>query len=228
MCLLPLYFHRQTPLHQLFHDHDRYCPEESPPKLTNRALVAFQWTFEGHGCSETFMQKMACKDAARRPVPFPKSWKTAIKVVTTIDRMRRDAIVEASRLIENPQCDCRLLGVPKPQEVLDELCGSLVDTRQAPKLLALCAGEMGTFGFVTPGHWPMERYAPTIPSMSMIYQRVTSSLTDSMHVQCSGRASGSAPKSILSKQLQRTRPNGLVLAQSLSGEQRNYAKNQGS
>ena len=126
MCLLPLYFHRQTPLHQLIHDHDRYCPEESPPKLTNRALVAFQWTFEGHGCSETFMQKMACKDAARRPVPFPKSWKTAIKVVTTIDRMRRDAIVEASRLIENPQCDCRLLGVPKPQEVLDELCGTPV------------------------------------------------------------------------------------------------------
>ena len=72
------------------------------------------------------MQKLTCKNAGRRLVPFPKSWKTAIKVVTTIDRMRRDAIVEASRLIENPQCDCRLLGVPKPQAVLDELCGAPV------------------------------------------------------------------------------------------------------
>ena len=102
MCLLPLYFHRQTPLHQLFHDHDRYCPEESPPKLTKHALVGFEWTFEGYGHLEAFMQKMTCEHAARRPAPFPKSWKTAIKVVTTIDRMRRDAIVEASRLIENP------------------------------------------------------------------------------------------------------------------------------
>ena len=48
------------------------------------------------------MQKVRCEDAARRPVPFPASWRTAIKVVTAIDRMRRDAIVEDSRLIENP------------------------------------------------------------------------------------------------------------------------------
>ena len=72
MCLLPLYFHRHTPLHQLIHDHDRYCPEESPPKLTKRALVGFEWTFEGYGHLEAFMQKMTCEHAARRLVPFPQ------------------------------------------------------------------------------------------------------------------------------------------------------------
>ena len=87
------------PLHQFIHDHGRYCPEECPTMLTGRASVCFEWSFKGYGHSETFKQKMRC-DNAIKSVPFPQPWRTAIRVVTRIDRMRRDAIVEASRLIE--------------------------------------------------------------------------------------------------------------------------------
>ena len=71
--------------------------------------------------------------------------------------MRRDAIVEASRLIENPQCDRRLLGVPKPQEVLDELCGSpvavvfLTCPRAKRQCFLLCARVSGDVWFCHPG-----------------------------------------------------------------------------
>ena len=119
-------------------------------------MVCFEWTFKGYGHSETFKQKMRC-DSAIKSVPFPQPWKTTIKVVTRIDRMRRDAIVEASRLIESSPCECRLLGVPKPQEVLDELCGSpvavvfLTCPRAGRQGFLLCARVVGDVWLCHPG-----------------------------------------------------------------------------
>ena len=86
--------------------------------------VSYRWSFEGYGHEVTEIQQIRCDNAVNRSVPFPLSWRTAIKVVAAVDRMRRDAIAEASQRIENPQCDCRLLGVPKLGADLDELCGT--------------------------------------------------------------------------------------------------------
>ena len=94
---------------------------------------------------------MRCNNAVSRSVPLPLSWRTAIKVVAAVDRMRREAIAEASRQIENPQCDCRLFGIPKSGADLDELCstaGTVVwlkcqqGTRQPFLLCARVSGDV--------------------------------------------------------------------------------------
>ena len=71
--------------------------------------------------------------------------------------MRRDAIAQASQQIENPQCDCRLLGVPKSAEVLDELCGTagtmvwLKSQQRTRQPFLLCARVSGDVWICHPG-----------------------------------------------------------------------------
>ena len=92
---------------------DRYSPESPPGKLGKISQVGFKWTFKGYGYEETVIHSMRCDNAINQSAPFPASWKTAIKVVVAVDKMRRDAIAKAAKVIENTQCECILLGVPR-------------------------------------------------------------------------------------------------------------------
>ena len=79
----------------------RFSPEDSPRQIRKNSQVGYQWQFSGFGYEETATQHLRCDNALQRFVPFPQTWRTAIKVAATVDMKRRKAIAETSRLIEN-------------------------------------------------------------------------------------------------------------------------------
>ena len=78
----------------------RFSPEESPNKLKWNSQIGLQWCFSGFGYEETATQHLRCDNALQQFVPFPQTWRTAIKVAATVDMERRKAIAETSRLIK--------------------------------------------------------------------------------------------------------------------------------
>ena len=92
-------------------------------KLKKTSEVAFRWECVGYGYKAVFVHKMRAQNAIDRDVPFPKPWKTAIKFVAEVAKMRQAAISHAVKVAGNSVVDCELLGTPRPADVLDELCG---------------------------------------------------------------------------------------------------------
>ena len=80
----------------------KFSPEDSPRQIRKNSQVGYQWWFSGFGYEETVTQYLQCDKAVRQAVPFPHTWRTAIRVAATVDRKRRNAIAETSKVIGNP------------------------------------------------------------------------------------------------------------------------------
>ena len=79
-----------------------------------------------------------------------------MKVAAIVDKKRRSGIAEATKVLAHPHCECVLFGVPKPAEVLDDLCGvaEVVFLRQASGCrqgFLLCARVDGDVWICHPG-----------------------------------------------------------------------------
>ena len=92
-------------------------------KLKKTSEVAFRWECVGYGHKATLVHKMRAQHAIDQAVPFPKPWRTAIKFAAEVAKKRQAAISHAVKVAGNSVVDCELLGIPRPADVLDGLCG---------------------------------------------------------------------------------------------------------
>ena len=84
--------------------------------------MAFKWTINGWNYKDEELHKMRCDHAFTQCVPFPKRWKTPINVLSRLPALLQNARASAAKEMKNDTIDCKLIGVPKPSHVLDDIC----------------------------------------------------------------------------------------------------------
>ena len=76
--------------------------------ITRRCTLVYEWHIECSGLSESCFVNVACDNADRQGVPFPKSWHTALRC-SSLQTVADDA-AKAARDEIGGDIACKLLG----------------------------------------------------------------------------------------------------------------------
>ena len=80
--------------------------------IVARSILVYEWRVTGENFEETHRKKVWARNAAKRGVPFPDTWTTALKCLDTSPLV--DSALEAARSESDvAEVDCRFLGAAR-------------------------------------------------------------------------------------------------------------------
>ena len=79
--------------------------------ITRRCTLVYEWHIECSGLSESCLVNIACDNADRQGVPFPKTWQTALRC-TNLQAIADGAAKAAGEEVGG-NIECKLLGVAR-------------------------------------------------------------------------------------------------------------------
>ena len=91
---------------------------DSAGPITAKATLVYDWRFACDGFEETHEMKVNCKNASIRGVPFPDTWKTALKCLQ-LPALVGSALESARQESDVAEVDCKLLGTAKVTATAD-------------------------------------------------------------------------------------------------------------
>ena len=86
--------------------------------ITAEATLVYDWRFTCEGFEETREMKVQCRNASKRGVPFPDTWRTALKCLQ-MSTLVGSALEAARQESDAADVDCKFLGAARMTTLAD-------------------------------------------------------------------------------------------------------------